>query len=88
MNIDQLTAQLGAPFQVRTRSPLDTSIFFFDYAEPGWLNEGYAVTVETTAVEVVGVSVEYSDMLVYRCDRTKCPQYMWRRDLFDTLGQD
>ena len=87
MSLNQLTAQLGSPFQVRTKSPSDSSTYFLDYAEPGWLNEGYAITVETTSGEVVNVSVEYADMLIYRCDRTRCPQYVWRRDLLDALGR-
>ena len=88
MTLTELDAHLGSPIQIRTKNPTDTSTFYFDYTEPGWLNEGYAITVATTASQVVSVLVEYADMVVYRCDSEKCPEFVSRPDLLDALGRD
>jgi hypothetical protein len=86
MPVEDLYRDLGPPLQVRTKSPADATRFFLDYSEPGWLNEGYAITIETSPVEVVNVVVEYADLVVYKCDSSQCPQFVWRRDLFDAIG--
>ena len=87
MTLTELGAHLGSPIQIRAKNPTDPSTFYFDYTEPGWLNEGYAITVATTSSQVVSVLVEYADIVVYRCDE-KGPEFVSRPELLDGLDRD